>query len=128
MAEKLVLLDGYSLMYRAFHALTTPMTAPDGTPTNAVHGFLLMLFRVLQDEKPDAVLVAFDVGHRTFRSDLFDGYKATRKPMPDELRQQDPVIRDLIRRMGIAILEKENFEADDILGTLSLECEKRGVD
>ncbi len=128
MAEKLVLLDGYSLMYRAFHALTTPMTAPDGTPTNAVHGFLLMLFKVLQDEKPDAVAVAFDVGHRTFRTDLFDGYKATRKPMPDELRQQDPVIRDLIRRMGIAILEKENFEADDILGTLSLECERRGVD
>lgn len=102
MGEKLVLLDGYSLMYRAFHALSTPMTAPDGTPTNAVHGFVMMLLRVLDEEAPTAAAVAFDVGKHTFRTDLYDGYKANRKPMPEELRQQDPVIRDLLGAHGAA--------------------------
>ena len=128
MAEKLVLLDGYSLMYRAFHALSTPMTAPDGTPTNAVHGFVMMLLRVLDEEAPTAAAVAFDVSKHTFRTDLYDGYKANRKPMPEELRQQDPVIRDLLGRMGLRIIECEGFEADDILGTLSRQCEERGME
>ena len=128
MAEKLVLLDGYSLMYRAFHALSTPMTAPDGTPTNAVHGFVMMLLRVLDEEAPTAAAVAFDVSKHTFRTDLYDGYKANRKPMPEELRQQDPVIRDLLERMGLRIVECEGFEADDILGTLSRQCEERGME
>ena len=128
MAEKLVLLDGYSLMYRAFHALSTPMTAPDGTPTNAVHGFVMMLLRVLDEEAPTAAAVAFDVSKHTFRTDLYDGYKANRKPMPEELRQQDPVIRDLLGRMGLRIVECEGFEADDILGTLSRQCEERGME
>ncbi len=128
MAEKLVLLDGYSLMYRAFHALSTPMTAPDGTPTNAVHGFVMMLLRVLDEEAPTAAAVAFDVSKHTFRTDLYDGYKAGRKPMPEELRQQDPVIRDLLGRMGLRIVECEGFEADDILGTLSRQCEERGME
>ena len=128
MAEKLVLLDGYSLMYRAFHALSTPMTAPDGTPTNAVHGFVMMLLRVLDEEAPTAAAVAFDVSKHTFRTDLYDGYKANRKPMPEELRQQDPVIRDLLGRMGLRIVECEGFEADDILGTLSRQCEEMGME
>ena len=128
MGEKLVLLDGYSLMYRAFHALSTPMTAPDGTPTNAVHGFVMMLLRVLDEEAPTAAAVAFDVGKHTFRTDLYDAYKANRKPMPEELRQQDPVIRDLLARMGLRVIECEGFEADDILGTLSRQCEERGVE
>ena len=128
MAEKLVLLDGYSLMYRAFHALSTPMTAPDGTPTNAVHGFVMMLLRVLDEEAPTAAAVAFDVSKHTFRTDLYDGYKAGRKPMPEELRQQDPVIRDLLGRMGLRIVECEGFEADDILGTLSRQCEEMGME
>ena len=128
MGEKLVLLDGYSLMYRAFHALSTPMTAPDGTPTNAVHGFMMMLLRVLDEEAPTAAAVAFDVSKRTFRTDLYDGYKADRKPMPEELRQQDPVIRDLLMRMGLRVIECEGFEADDILGTLSRQCEEMGVE
>ena len=128
MAEKLVLLDGYSLMYRAFHALSTPMTALDGTPTNAVHGFVMMLLRVLDEEAPTAAAVAFDVSKHTFRTDLYDGYKANRKPMPEELRQQDPVIRDLLERMGLRIVECEGFEADDILGTLSRQCEERGME
>ncbi len=126
MAEKIVILDGYSLMYRAFHALQTPMTAPDGTPTNAVHGFVMMLLKVIEDERPDSLAVAFDMHAPTFRAKLYDGYKATRKPMPDELRAQDPVIRELIGEMNIPILECEGYEADDILGTVSLRCEREG--
>ena len=126
MAEKIVILDGYSLMYRAFHALQTPMTAPDGTPTNAVHGFVMMLLKVIGDERPDCLAVAFDMHAPTFRAGLYDGYKANRKPMPDELRAQDPVIRELIGQMGIPILECEGYEADDILGTVSAYCEKAG--
>ena len=123
---KLVLLDGYSLMYRAYHALRTPMSAPDGTPTNAVHGFVMMLLKVISEERPDGIAVAFDMHAPTFRKDIFDGYKATRKPMPDDLRAQDPIIRELIARMEIPILECEGYEADDILGTISLACEKEG--
>ena len=126
MAEKIVILDGYSLMYRAFHALQTPMTAPDGTPTNAVHGFVMMMLKVIEDERPDSLAVAFDLHAPTFRHKMFDGYKATRKPMPDELRAQDPVIRELIGLMGVPILEKEGYEADDILGTVGKYCEETG--
>ena len=128
MAERIVLLDGYSLMYRAFHALQTPMTAPDGTPTNAVHGFVMMLLKVIEDERPDSLAVAFDMHAPTFRAKMYDGYKATRKPMPDELRAQDPVIRELIGEMGIPILETEGYEADDILGTVSAFCEREGLE
>lgn len=128
MAEKIVILDGYSLMYRAFHALQTPMNAPDGTPTNAVHGFVMMLLKVIEDERPDSLAVAFDMHAPTFRAKLYDGYKATRKPMPDELRAQDPVIRELVGEMGIPILEVEGYEADDILGTVSLYCERGGLE
>ena len=126
MSRKIVILDGYSLMYRAFHALQTPMSAPDGTPTNAIHGFVMMLLKVIEEERPDAMAVAFDLHAPTFRHEMYDGYKATRKPMPDELRAQDPIIRELIGQMGIAILEKEGYEADDILGTVSGRCEETG--
>ena len=124
--EKIVLLDGYSLMYRAYHALQTPMSAPDGTPTNAVHGFVMMLLKVIAEEKPDGIAVAFDMHGPTFRSGVFDGYKATRKPMPDDLRAQDPIIREIIALMHIPILECPGYEADDILGTVSLACERAG--
>ena len=124
--EKIVLLDGYSLMYRAYHALQTPMSAPDGTPTNAVHGFVMMLLKVIGEEKPDGIAVAFDMHGPTFRSGVFDGYKATRKPMPDDLRAQDPIIREIIARMNIPILECPSYEADDILGTVSQRCEQAG--
>ncbi|MDD6871272.1 MAG: 5'-3' exonuclease H3TH domain-containing protein, partial [Clostridiales bacterium] len=124
--EKMVLLDGYSLMYRAYHALQTPMSAPDGTPTNAVHGFVMMLLKVIGEEKPDGLAVAFDMHAPTFRKEIFDGYKATRKPMPDDLRAQDPIIRELIARMEIPILECPGYEADDILGTVSKACEEEG--
>ena len=124
MTGKIVILDGYSLMYRAFHALQTPMTAPDGTPTNAVHGFVMMLLKVIEEERPDALAVAFDVHAPTFRAEMFEDYKANRKPMPEELRVQDPVIREIIGMMEIPILECPGYEADDILGTVSLYCEQ----
>lgn len=126
---KVVLLDGYSLMYRAYHALAdAPMTAPDGTPTTAVHGFLMMLFRILETEKPDRLAVAFDAHAKTFRHNMFTEYKGTRAPMPDDLRAQDPVIREIVALMGIRAIEKPGWEADDILGTISRECEESGDD
>ena len=125
--DKIVLLDGYSLMYRAYHALQSPMSAPDGTPTNAVHGFVMMMIKVIAEERPDCLAVAFDMHAPTFRKQLFDGYKATRKPMPDDLRMQDPIIRELIARMEIPILECPGYEADDILGTASAVCERAGT-
>ena len=128
MADKIVLLDGYSLMYRAFHALQTPMSAPDGTPTNAVHGFVMMLLKVVEEERPDAMAVAFDVHAPTLRAQRYDAYKATRKPMPDELRAQDPIIRELVGLMGLPILELAGYEADDILGTVSARCEREGCE
>ncbi len=124
MAGKIVLLDGYSLMYRAFHALQSPMSAPDGTPTNAVHGFVMMLLKTVEEEKPEKLAVAFDVHAPTLRAQRYADYKATRKPMPDELRAQDPIIRELIIRMGLPILEMAGYEADDILGTVSARCER----
>lgn len=126
MAEKIVLLDGYSLMYRAFHALQSPMSAPDGTPTNAVHGFVMMVMKVIEEERPDYLAVAFDVHAPTLRAQKFADYKGTRKPMPDELRAQDPIIRELIGLMNIPILELAGYEADDILGTISAACEREG--
>ena len=126
MSQKILILDGYSLMYRAFHALAAPMNAPDGTPTNAVHGFMVMLLKVLDEERPDALAVAFDAHAPTFRREMYDGYKATRKPMPDELRAQDPIIRELVGQMGLPILELPGWEADDVLGTVSQYCEDHG--
>ena len=82
MAQKIALLDGYSLMYRAYHALQTPMTAPDGTPTNAVHGFMMMVLKIVEEERPDMLAVAFDVHAKTFRNDRYEAYKANRAPMP----------------------------------------------
>ena len=124
MAGKIVLLDGYSLMYRAFLALQSPMSAPDGTPTNAVHGFVMMLLKTVEEEKPEKLAVAFDVHAPTLRAQRYADYKGTRKPMPDELRAQDPIIRELIVRMGLPILEMAGYEADDILGTVSARCER----
>ena len=121
---KVILLDGYSLMYRAYHALATaPMTAPDGTPTTAIHGFAMMLLKLIADEKPDRMAVAFDAKAATFRHQMYDGYIATRSPMLDDLRAQEPVIRELISLMGIPLIEQPGYEAYDIHGTISLMSE-----
>ena len=116
--EKLVLIDGNSLINRAFYAMPV-LSTKDGTPTNAVYGFMNMFFKMLSDIKPKFVAVAFDLKAPTFRHKLFADYKGTRKPMPDDLRPQSPLLKDLLRLMGVCVLEKEGSEADDIIGTIA---------
>ena len=127
MASKMLLVDGNSLMHRAFHALPV-MTSESGDYTNALHGFLMMLLRVIADEKPDLCAVAFDLHAPTFRHIKYDAYKAGRTSTPDELRAQFGTIHDILNEMHIRIVELEGYEADDLLGTLSLKCEEQGID
>lgn len=127
MPEKLVLVDGNSLMYRAYHALP-PLDNGEGVPTNAVYGFLSMLIKALADEKPDYCLIAFDPHGPTFRHDDFSAYKGDRPPTPDDLRPQFPVAREILSAMHIKILSVDRYEADDLLGTLSLRAEAAGID
>ena len=119
--KKLVAIDGNSIMNRAFYGIMNSrlLVTTDGTYTNAIYGFLSILFKLLNDEKPDYACVTFDLKAPTFRHKKYEGYKATRKGMPDELRMQMPIIKDVLRAMNIAILEIEGYEADDILGTLA---------
>lgn len=127
MSEKLVLIDGHSILNRAFFGLPD-LTNAEGLHTNAVYGFLNILFKILEEEKPDYLTVAFDVHAPTFRHKMYDAYKGTRKPMADELRQQVPLMKEMLQSMGITILEMEGFEADDLLGTLSKMGEDRGME
>ena len=127
MSKKLVLIDGHSILNRAFFGLPD-LTNSEGIHTNAVYGFLNIMFKILEEEKPDYLTVAFDVHAPTFRHKMFEGYKGTRKPMADELRQQVPLIKELLTKMGVKIIEMEGYEADDILGTLSVRAEKEGMD
>lgn len=123
--KKLIAIDGNSLMYRAFYAIKE-MSTRDGKATNALHGFLSMLLK-LAAENPDYMAVAFDVRGKTFRHDSFSEYKATRKPMPDELAEQMQAIKPILRAMNICICECPGFEGDDVLGTLSRIAEKNGT-
>ena len=118
MADKLVLIDGNSILYRAFFALP-PLSLPDGRYTNAVYGFANMIVKAIQELKPTHMAIAFDVSKKTFRNDIYEEYKATRKPMPDELRAQIEPVKQMLRLMNIKIIEKLGVEADDILGTIS---------
>ena len=127
MSEKLVLIDGHSILNRAFFGLPD-LTNSQGLHTNAVYGFLNIMFKILEEEKPNYLAVAFDVKAPTFRHDMFDGYKGTRKPMADELRQQVPVMKDMLTKMGVPIVELPGFEADDLIGTLSVMGEKQGME
>ena len=124
---KLVLIDGHSLAFRAFHALPPSMTAPDGELTNAVFGFTSMLLNVLRDQQPEYVAVAFDVG-KTFRHEMFPEYKGHRERMPDELRTQIERIKQVVETLNIPIFTAEGFEADDVLATLARQAESQGVD
>ena len=114
---KLMLIDGNSLVNRAYYGVR-PLSAPDGTPTNAVFGFLNILQRLLDDEKPDALCVMFDRREPTFRHKHSEAYKATRKPMPDDLAAQMPVLKDGLDALGIERRELSGWEADDLLGTV----------
>lgn len=125
--NKLVLIDGNSIMNRAFYGVPE-LTNKEGLHTNAVYGFLNILFKVMEEEEPSHMMVAFDEKAPTFRHKMYDGYKGTRKQMPEELREQMPVIRDILEAMNICIVSREGIEADDILGTMARKGEKEGFD
>lgn len=127
MEKKILLVDGNSILNRGFYALPL-LTDANGIYTNAVLGFLNILIKVLTDEKPDYITVAFDVHAPTFRHKMYDEYKGNRKPMADELKMQLPIIREVLSAMGINIVEMEGYEADDLLGTLAKKSEKAGLE
>ncbi|MBP8989307.1 MAG: DNA polymerase I, partial [Clostridia bacterium] len=119
--EKFLIIDGNSLINRAFYGLygRQNLTAPDGTPTGALFTFLNIYLKLIEEQKPTHVAVAFDCKEETFRHQLFDAYKGTRKPTPDELAIQIPLLKELLEAMGVKCIEKPGFEADDLIGTLS---------
>ena len=127
MSEKLVLIDGHSILNRAFFGIPD-LTNSEGLHTNAVYGFLNILFKILEEEKPNYLTVAFDLSAPTFRHKMFEEYKGTRKPMADELRQQVPVMKEMLSAMGIPVVTKEGYEADDILGTIAKRSEAQGME
>ncbi len=127
MREKIVLIDGHSILNRAFYGVPD-LTNAEGLHTNAIFGFLNILFKVLDEERPQYLTVTFDVHAPTFRHEMYAEYKGTRKPMAEELRQQVPVIKEVLQAMDVAIIEKAGLEADDLLGTISRSCEERGMD
>lgn len=126
-AEKLVLIDGHSILNRAFYGVPE-LSNGKGLHTNAVYGFLNIMFKILEEEKPDYLAVAFDMHAPTFRHKMFEAYKGTRKPMPEELREQVPVMKEVLQAMNIVIMEREGLEADDILGTLAKKAQKNGME
>ena len=127
MREKIVLIDGHSILNRAFYGVPD-LTNSEGLHTNAIYGFLNIMFKILDEEQPEYLTVTFDVHAPTFRHEMYADYKGTRKPMAEELRQQMPVIKDVLRAMNIEIIEKAGLEADDLLGTISCMCEEEGMD
>lgn len=130
MNEKLLLLDGYSLINRAFYAISgkTFLTTQDGIITNAVYGFLNTLHKFLEEDSPRYLCVAFDVKKPTFRHEAYAGYKEGRRKMPEELIEQVPIIREILQRMQIPMVEQAGFEADDIMGTLAVKAKAMGVE
>ena len=128
--KKLVLIDGNSIMNRAFYGImgSKALTTKDGKFTNAIYGFLAILFKLLEDENPEYLGVSFDLSKPTARHKLYEGYKANRHGMPNELEEQMPIIKDVLRAMNIDIIEKEGYEGDDIIGTLSRYGEQKGLE
>jgi len=128
--SRLLVVDGNSIMNRAFYGImgSKMLMTKDGTYTNAVYGFLAIIFKVIDDLKPEYIAVAFDLKAPTARHKMYEGYKANRHGMPDELAAQMPIIKDVLRAMNITIIEKEGYEADDVLGTLARTGESDGVD
>ena len=127
--ERLVVIDGNSIMNRAFYGImgNRMLQTEDGTYTNAVYGFLAIMFKIFEDLKPEYIAVAFDLKAPTKRHLMYAEYKGTRHAMPDELKAQMPIIKEVLKAMNITIIEKEGFEADDILGTLAKKAEKEGI-
>ncbi len=127
MSQKLVLIDGHSILNRAFYGVPD-LTNSQGLHTNAIYGFLNIMLKILEEEQPDYLTVAFDVHAPTFRHEIYHDYKGTRKPMPQELREQVPVMKQMLAAMGICIMEKPGLEADDILGTIAKSGEREGME
>ncbi len=125
MEKKIVLIDGHSILNRAFYGIPD-LTNSEGIHTNAILGFLNIMFKILDEEKPEYLTVAFDVNQPTFRHIMYESYKGTRKSMPEELREQVPLIKEVLKAMGVTIVEKAGYEADDILGTIAKSCELEG--
>ncbi len=123
--NKIVLIDGHSILTRAFFGIPD-LTNSKGMHTNAVYGFLNIMFKILDEEKPQNLVVAFDVKAPTFRHDIFKEYKGTRKPMPNELHEQVPVIKEVLKSMNITVIEKPGYEADDVLGTIAKNSKEKG--
>ena len=121
--SKFVLIDGHSILNRAFYGVPI-FTNSEGLHTNAVFGFLNIMFKIIDSKQPDYMAVAFDVHQPTFRHEMFKDYKGTRKPMMEELREQVPVIKELLQKMNITTVELPGYEADDVIGTLSKKGEK----
>lgn len=126
MSEKLVLIDGHSILNRAFFGIPD-LTNSEGLHTNAVYGFLNIMFKILEEEQPEYLTVAFDVAEPTFRHKMYDAYKGTRKPMAEELREQVPIMKEMLHAMGITVIEKGGYEADDLLGTIAKRSEAAGL-
>ena len=127
MTDKILLVDGHSIINRAFYGLPD-LTNSEGVHTGAVYGFLNILLRMLEEEKPSYLAVAFDVHAPTFRHEMYADYKGTRHAMPEELREQVPLLQEMLKAMGIKIVTLPGFEADDIIGTLSRRSEQAGMD
>ena len=127
MSEKILLIDGHSILNRAFYGLPD-LTNAEGRHTGAVYGFLNIMFRIMEEEKPEYLTVAFDLSAPTFRHKRYEAYKGTRKPMPEELREQVPLIKEMLSAMGINIMSLEGYEADDLLGTVARRSEAKGMD
>lgn len=125
MSEKLVLIDGHSILNRAFFGIPD-LTNAQGLHTNAVYGFLNIMFKILEEEQPEYLTVAFDVSQPTFRHEMFAEYKGTRKPMASELREQVPLMKEMLKAMGVTVTEKGGYEADDLLGTIAKRSEREG--
>lgn len=125
---KIYLIDGHSLAYRAFYALPTSMVTTNGQITNALYGFARMLFTIIEEKKPDALAIAFDLPEPTFRHQAYKEYKAHRPPSPEEFRSQLPLIKEMVANFNIPIYELSGFEADDVLGTLSVKAVEEGFD
>ena len=125
--SKFVLIDGHSILNRAFYGVPI-FTNSEGLHTNAVFGFMNIMFKIIDSKQPDYMAVAFDVHQPTFRHEMFKDYKGTRKPMMEELREQVPVIKKLLQKMNITTVELPGYEADDVIGTLSKKGEKAGME
>ncbi len=127
MSKKIVLIDGHSILNRAFYGVPD-LSNSEGLHTNAVYGFLNIMLKILEEEKPEYLAVAFDVNEPTFRHKMYKEYKGTRKPMPEELREQVPVIQEVLKAMGVPVIRQGGYEADDILGTLAKKAQSEGME